>query len=975
MNGINSIHTPLIWGLRWLILSSILSILSACGSGGDENNPTSREIDTQTPSITIIGDLTITLILGDVYTELGAIAHDQEDGEISIAINGNVDTTVVGTYEVTYTAIDETGNTTSTTRIIHVLEPDITSPVLSLIGSSPLLLNQGDIYVEYRASAFDERDGLLDVSISGSVNTNVPGTYMVDYSAQDKAGNSASVTRTVVVLDVTPPVITLNGQSKVLMNEGSVYSEQGAVAIDAINGPVKVAISGSVTTENPGSYTITYSALDAAGNQATITRTVVVLDTTAPVITLIGDNPYKQDEDTDYVEPGFSAIDNSGETINVIAEGHVNSSTPGTYELTYRTSDSSGNTSTASRTVIVSDITPPVITLAGDNPYKQNEDTDYLEPGFSAIDNSGETINVVVEGHVDSSTPGTYELTYKTKDSSDNTSSATRIVNILDTTPPVLTLIGGANIDIPFGSEFNDPGVTSSDNDDTSLIIVNVLGEVNTNTIGTYTLVYSAVDDSKNEASIERVVSVIDLAPPIISLIGGDMSINLGEDFSDPGASANDDVDGIVSVDINGSVNSNEIGTYTLIYSATDSSGNQSSLVRIVTVRDPDQFITIWKTDNEGFSLDNQIKITTSTSDQNYAVNWGDGSNNTGVNGDITHTYENAGTYKVSISGNFKNIKLGGIETDNKKLLSIEQWGKTQWTTMAQAFSGCENLVYNASDAPDLSGVKSMHAMFSGATLFDSNLNKWDVSNVTDMSDLFNGAVSFNNEIDSWKVDSVVDMSNMFRGAKKFNEFIYPWDVDNVKDMSHMFFGAESFNREISDWNVESVETMEGMFLDAISFNRRLSNWDVSNVKKMRSMFKGASSFNQDISNWNVSSVTDMVNMFSYTEQFNQDIGNWDVSSAIYILNMFDQASSFNQDLGRWDLSSVRYMNYMFVGAPLSTKNYDSLLQGWSSQALPNGVIFPVNLSTYSSSSESARNILINTYDWKIYDAGLATQE
>lgn len=242
MNGINSIHTPLIWGLRWLILSSILSILSACGSGGDENNPTSREIDTQTPSITIIGDLTITLILGDVYTELGAIAHDQEDGEISIAINGNVDTTVVGTYEVTYTAIDETGNTTSTTRIIHVLEPDITSPVLSLIGSSPLLLNQGDIYVEYRASAFDERDGLLDVSISGSVNTNVPGTYMVDYSAQDKAGNSASVTRTVVVLDVTPPVITLNGQSKVLMNEGSVYSEQGAVAIDAINGPVKVAI-------------------------------------------------------------------------------------------------------------------------------------------------------------------------------------------------------------------------------------------------------------------------------------------------------------------------------------------------------------------------------------------------------------------------------------------------------------------------------------------------------------------------------------------------------------------------------------------------------------------------------------------------------------------------------------------------------------------------------------------------------------
>ena len=48
--------------------------------------------------------------------------------------------------------------------------------------------------------------------------------------------------------------------------------------------------TGSVDTDTVGSYTVTYTSTDASGNTGTATRTVNVVDTTAPVVTVTGDN-------------------------------------------------------------------------------------------------------------------------------------------------------------------------------------------------------------------------------------------------------------------------------------------------------------------------------------------------------------------------------------------------------------------------------------------------------------------------------------------------------------------------------------------------------------------------------------------------------------------------------------------------------------------------------------------------------------
>ena len=129
----------------------------------------------------------------------------------------------------------------------------------------------------------------------------------------------------------------------------------------------------------------------------------------------------------------------------------------------------------------------------------------------------------------------------------------------------------------------------------------------------------------------------------------------------------------------------------------------------------------------------------------------------------------------------------------------------------------------------------------------------------------------------------------------------------------------------------------------------------MSSVTDMSRMFTNTD-FNQDIGNWDVSSVTDMTRMFSFASTFNQDIGNWDVSSVTNMIEMFadwegnrNNPMSFDQDIGNWDVSSVSFMNGMFRGVTLATKNYDSLLNGWSRQLLRSKVTFDGGNSKYSS--------------------------
>jgi surface protein len=654
--------------------------------------------------------------------------------------------------------------------------------------------------------------------------------------------------------------------------------------------------------------------------------------------------------------------------------------------------------------------------------------------------------------------------------------------NTPDTTAPVITLSGASTITLFQHDVYSELGASANDDIDGQLE-VSITGTVDTSSIGSYSLAYTATDNAGNTSTFQRTVIVQqlpDTTAPVITLSGAStITIFQNETYEELGASATDDIDGELEVIITGTVDVSIGGTYIVIYTATDSAGNISSLERTVTVQRP--FITTWQTWGLGKSNDNQITISTvDGQDYNYRVRWGDGSEDENVTGNITHTYAQEGTYTVMINGDFPQL-YNAIPiyidnpitylSDSEKLRSIEQWGDIKWRSMNHAFAGCWFLEGNATDTPDLSSVKDMSRMFEDTAYFNQDIGNWDVSNVTNMSGMFYFAFSFNQDISNWNVSNVTDMSEMILGAREFNQDISNWDVSKVTDMSGMFKYAESFNQDINSWdvsnvtdmsnmflenavfnqdisgwdvsrvtdmsgmfeftgsfnqdinswNVSNVTDMSGMFYFAFSFNQDISNWDVSNVTDMRAMFEHARAFNQDISNWDVANVTDMRGMFEDARSFNQDISNWDVSNVTDMNRMFRDAISFNQEISNWDVSNMTDMSRMFGGAiafnqdisnwdvsnvtdmrsmfggatafnqdisdwdvsnvtdmggmffyaTLSTENYDALLTSWSTLSLKGDVYFHAGDSKYSASSQSARDMLINFYGWKITDGGL----
>jgi hypothetical protein len=243
------------------------------------------------------------------------------------------------------------------------------------------------------------------VTSSGTVNANAPGTYTITYNATDAAGNpAASKTRTVTVVDTTPPTLTLTGGSSLTVECHTGFTDPGATANDGCAGDLTgaITVTGSVNANVVGNYTLAYSVSDGA-NTTTATRTVQVVDTTKPTITLNGANPMTVECHTSFTDPGASANDACAGPVAVTASGSVNANVPGTYTITYTATDGT-NATTSTRTVNVVDSTKPTITLKSqtislwppNHKYTTINVTDLVQSVSDSCDGSVSISNVVI---------------------------------------------------------------------------------------------------------------------------------------------------------------------------------------------------------------------------------------------------------------------------------------------------------------------------------------------------------------------------------------------------------------------------------------------------------------------------------------------------------------------------------------------------------------------------------------------------
>jgi len=245
--------------------------------------------DKDPPFLTLKGKNPMVLLAEkDPYIEPGAIAVDNVDGDLTsrIKITGSVDIHALDTFTITYTVADDSGNVAEKFRTVIVV--DTIPPRITLLGKSPVHLRKGDTYADPGVTAVDNRDGDISASVvvDGAVDAAKVGNYTVAYTVIDRAGNRATEKRFVNVygttgdFDTTAPVIVAFSEPPAVITIGESYLLPQVKAFDDKDGDITSQLTawGRVDTGFAGTYAITYSAADAAGNVGKKTFEVTVQD-------------------------------------------------------------------------------------------------------------------------------------------------------------------------------------------------------------------------------------------------------------------------------------------------------------------------------------------------------------------------------------------------------------------------------------------------------------------------------------------------------------------------------------------------------------------------------------------------------------------------------------------------------------------------------------------------------------------------
>ena len=588
---------------------SVWAVCAVFKEVGQSNTP---------PEITINGETSLTVEFGDPYVDQGATAKDKEDGNLTSEIKTSglpIDTSKPGSYTVTYNVKDKQGATDTKTRTVEVKSRDTTRPVIALKGPNPVTLQLGERYTEPGATATDNVDDTAAITnrieIKGFVDTTKVGTYTRTYNVKDDAGNPATQrTRTVEVKrrDTTRPVIALKGPNPVTLQLGERYTEPGATATDNVDDTAaitnRIEIKGFVDTTKVGTYTRTYNVKDDAGNPATQrTRTIRVKKDTPPVnqrpvITVLGASSITVSVAAGYVDRGATAFDKEDGRITrkISTVNPVDTSKPGIYIVRYNVEDSKGRPAfEKTRTVEVvddPDVTRPEIRLIGPERITVKVGSTYRDWGATATDDRDGVITDRIEtptDFIDTSTPGTYTVTYNVEDAAGNEATPiTRTVRVIGDPPPiqrpVITIVGNNVVEVDLGDIYVDQGATATDEEDGDITFgIVTVNPVDNATTGTYTVTYNITDSAGRAADQRtRTVQVVedpDPTPdlkPVISPIGDNViAVAQHSVYVDAGATAIDKDDGDVTARIitDDPVDTAHPGTYTVTYNVRDLAG------------------------------------------------------------------------------------------------------------------------------------------------------------------------------------------------------------------------------------------------------------------------------------------------------------------------------------------------------------------------------------------------------------------
>jgi peptidoglycan/xylan/chitin deacetylase (PgdA/CDA1 family) len=346
------------------------------------------------PGVPTVGDVTSPTITQD---DISVSATDTLDAVVNYnpSVSDNIDTSLVawcvpasgsifsmGITPVVCSVADSSGNIGSKTFNVNVV--DQTAPIISLDGDNPTTIQVHNSYIEPGASVSDNYDTGLVADITGTVDTEVVGTYTVYYNATDLSGNLATqVVRTVNVVDEEAPstsddipavwkntdvVITLTCTDNTFCS--TVFYTLDGSDPDTSSNYVDGATNWKFTVSDEGQYTVKYFGVDESNNQEGVRTATnqLMIDKTPPVLSFPGDiTAEASGSDGENVDFLVTASDTDPVSPEVSCD-HVSGSMfiLGSTEVSCSATDNAGNTSTGSFNIIVKDTTPPVISVPED---------------------------------------------------------------------------------------------------------------------------------------------------------------------------------------------------------------------------------------------------------------------------------------------------------------------------------------------------------------------------------------------------------------------------------------------------------------------------------------------------------------------------------------------------------------------------------------------------------------------------------
>ncbi len=293
----------------------------------------------------------------------------------------------VGTYTfnqgettITYTATDAAGNSSTDQLLVTVTDDE--APVLTAPAAVQVAANaQCQATGVTLGTATTTDNCSANVTVTNNAPTTFPlGETTVTYTAVDAAGNTATATQTVTVVDETAPVLIAAANQNVLIGEACTVTipDVRGKATDNCSGGIQItqspAAGSKVATTDGQTIPVLVTALDAAGNQSEATVTLTAQDETAPVLACPSNQIKTNNPGTcSYTTVGTEFDPISSDNCGVVSRtnDYNNSATlagatfTGTTTVTWTATDAAGNVSTCSFEIKVDNAAPVLSPLTG----------------------------------------------------------------------------------------------------------------------------------------------------------------------------------------------------------------------------------------------------------------------------------------------------------------------------------------------------------------------------------------------------------------------------------------------------------------------------------------------------------------------------------------------------------------------------------------------------------------------------------